>query len=163
LPALLAWCVIARFDVHHHVSTLHTAVCISSIISATIAAAEILMGQDLFAIGIPAAPYGSLIRPNGPFESNDTLSLIGAVSLFFLLFLRSALGSGLGLRRRVLHACGLAAAIGMALMPLFRSVALTLLLVLIIDIFWERGMLRRAWRVALALAFVGTVLLAGLL
>ena len=163
LPVLLAWCVIARFDVRRRLPALHTGVCVSSIICALIAAAEIAMSQDLLSVGGPAASYAGIIRPNGPFESNDTLSLVGAVSLFFLLFLRAGLGSSLPLKRRVLHACGLTAAIGMALMPLFRSVALTLLLVLVIDIFWERGLSRRIWRVVLVLAFVGTIAAAALL
>ena len=163
LPILLAWCVIARFDVRRHLPALHTAVCVSSIISAIIAAAEIALSQDLLSVGAPAASYAGIIRPNGPFESNDTLSLIGAVSLLFLLFLRSGLGPALTLRRRTLHFSGLAAALGMALMPMFRSVLLTLLLLLLIDIFWERGISRRAWRIALILSFVGTVFVAGLL
>jgi len=53
-------------------------VCVSSIISASVAAAEIVMGQDLLPFGTPALAYGGIIRPNGPFESNDTLALIGA-------------------------------------------------------------------------------------
>jgi O-antigen ligase len=57
----------------------------------------------------------------------------------------------------MLHSIGLAAAIGMALMPLFRSVAITLLLVLIIDTFWEQRTAHRAWRVVLMLAFVGLI------
>lgn len=163
LPILLAWCVIAHFDIRRHLPALHTAVCVSSMISAVIAGAEILLSQDLLSVGAPAASYAGIIRPNGPFESNDTLSLIGAVSLLFLLFLRSGLGPTLTLGRKALHFSGLAAALGMALMPMFRSVVLTLVLLLLIDIFWERGIARRAWRIALILSFVGTVFLAGLL
>ena len=159
LPLLLSWCVIARFDVRRRLPAIHTAVCISSIISAPIAAAEIVAGQDLLPIGTPAMGYGGIIRPNGPFESNDTLALIGAVSLFFLLFLRAALGPKLSAGRRMLHFAGLAAALGMALLPLFRSVAITLLLVLIIDMFWEQRAPRRAWCVGLILAFVGLIFL----
>src|SRR6266850_1276209 len=159
LPILLSWCVITRFDVRRRLPAIHTAVCISSIISAPIAAAEIVAGQDLLPIGTPAMGYGGIIRPNGPFESNDTLALIGAVSLFFLLFLRAALGPKLSAGRRMLHFAGLAAALGMALLPLFRSVAITLLLVLIIDTFWEQRAPRRAWRVGLIVAVVGLIFL----
>jgi O-antigen ligase len=157
LPFLLGWCVIARFDVRRWLSTIHAAVCISSIICAVIAAAEIVTGQDLLPIGTPAAAYGGIVRPNGPFEANDTLALIGAVSFFFLLFLRRAIRSELSAGRRILHFIGLGAAMGMALMPLFRSVALTLLLTLIIDTLWERGTSRRMWRVALMLASAGVI------
>ena len=133
LPVLLGWCVIARFDVRGHLPSIHTAVCISSIISAAVAAAEIVTGQDLLPFGAAAMAYGGIVRPNGPFESNDTLALMGAVCFFFLLFLRQTLGPTLSAGRRILHIIGLAASLGMALMPMFRSVAITLLLVLIID------------------------------
>lgn len=159
LPVLLGWCVIAKFDVRGRLSAIHTAVCTSSIISAAIAAAEIVTRQDLLSIGTPATPYGGIVRPNGPFESNDSLALIGAVSFFFLLFLRATLGPALSAGRRVLHATGLAATLGMALMPMFRSVAITLLLVLIIDTIWEQRGSRRAWRVVLMLASAGAIFL----
>src|SRR5712691_10598421 len=42
LPLLLAWCVLARFDVRRRLPTLHTTVCISSIMCAGIAAAEVV-------------------------------------------------------------------------------------------------------------------------
>jgi O-antigen ligase len=158
LPLLLGWCVFARFDVRQRLPTLHTAVCISSIISATVAAAEIATGQDLLPIGIPTMPSG-FVRPNGPFEDNDTLALIGTVSLFFLLFLRTVLGPKLSAGRRILHFTGLAAAVGMSLMPMFRSVAITLLLVLIIDTFWEQKTTRRALRVGLTVASAGLIFL----
>lgn len=157
LPLVLGWCVIARFDVRARLPTIHTAVCISSIISATVAAAEIVTGQDLLPIGSAALAYGGIVRPNGPFESNDSLALIGAISFFFLLFLRRALGSELSARRRILHSIGVAAALGMSLMPMFRSVAITLLLALIIDTLWEQKTSRRVWRVGLVLASAGAI------
>jgi O-antigen ligase len=157
IPFLLAWCVIWRFDVRRRLPALHSAVCISSIISAIVAAAEVVAGQDLLPLGPSATVYAGIVRPNGPFESNDTLALIGGVSLFFLLFLREALGPGLSTGRKVLHSIGLAAAIAMALLPLFRSVAITLFLVLIIDTFWVRGTARRSWRIALILASAAVI------
>jgi O-antigen ligase len=159
LPVLLGWCVIARFDVRGRLPTIHTAVCVSSIISAAIAAAEIVTKQDLLPLGPPAAAYGGIIRPNGPFESTDALAMIGAVSVFFLLFLRRTLGPTMTLGRRVLHFIGLVGAIGMALMPMFRSVAITLLLALIIDTFWEQKASRRIWRLGLMGAFAGLILI----
>jgi O-antigen ligase len=160
LPLLLAWCVIARFDVRRWLPAIHTAACISSIISASVAAAQIITGEDFLRLPDTAVYHYErwIVRPSGPFESNDALALIGGVSLFFLLFLRTTLGPRVSLARKVLHWIGLLAATGMALMPMFRSVALTLLLVLIIDTFWERGTTRRAWRVGLICALVGLVL-----
>lgn len=157
IPFLLAWCVIWRFDVRRRLPALHSAVCVSSIISAVVAAAEIVAGQDLLPLGTSATVYAGIVRPNGPFESNDSLALIGGVSLFFLLFLRVALGPCLSTGRKVLHSIGLAAAISMALLPLFRSVAITLFLVLIIDTFWVRGTARRSWHIALILASAGMI------
>jgi O-antigen ligase len=164
LPLVLGWCVIALFDVRDHLPALHTAVCISSIICAAVAAAEIVTVQDLLPNGASVMFYaGGIPRPNGPFSSNDVLALMGAVSLFFLLFLRVVLGPNLSVGRRVFHSIGVAAALGMALMPMFRSVMLTLLLVLIIDTFWEKGTTRRAWRLVILLAGVVVIFLAPLL
>jgi len=158
LPFLLGWCVIARFDVRNRLSAIHTSVCISSLISAAVAAAEVVTGQDLLPIEGSAMSYaGGIPRPNGPFEANDTLALIGIVSFFFLLFLRKALGSEVSGGRRILHCLGLAAALGMALMPMFRSVVITLLVVLIIDTLWEPRITRRAWRIGLMFASVGLI------
>src|SRR6266851_1864244 len=160
LPLLLGWCVIARFDVRRRLPTLHTAVCISSILCAAIAAGEVVTGQDLLPTESSAIFFaGSIARPNGPFESNDALALVGAVSFFFVLFLRAGLGPRLSAGRRILHSIGLAAAVGMSLMPMFRSVAITLLLVLIIDTFWEQKA-RRAWRIGLMVASAGVIFLA---
>src|SRR5713101_7872919 len=161
LPLLLGWCVIARFDVRRRLPTLHTLLCISSILCAAIAAGEVVTGQDLLPTESSTIFFaGSIARPNGPFETNDALALVGAVSFFFVLFLRAGLGPKLSAGRRIFHSIGLTAAIGMALMPLFRSVAITLLLVLIIDTFWEQKTTPRAWRVGLMVASAGLIFLA---
>jgi len=130
-------------------------------ICAAVAAAEMVVKEDLLPNQGSGMDYagGGIPRPNGPFASNDTLALIGAVSLFFLLFLRAALGPKVSSGRRVLHSIGLTAAIGMALMPMFRSVAITLLLALIVDTIWEKRTTRRACRVGLILAFAGLIFL----
>lgn len=163
LPLLFGWIVIAWFDVRDRLAQMHTAVCVSSIICAAIAAAEIVTGNDLLPVGNSVMFYaGGIPRPNGPFASNDVLALVGGCSFFFLLFLRAALGARVSVTRRILNAIGLAAALGMALMPMFRSVAITLLVVLLIDTLWEKGAAGRGWRVAIMLACVGLVLLAPL-
>src|SRR5438093_229188 len=134
------------------------AVCISSIICAAIAAAEMVTGEDLLPYDGSAMFYaGGIPRPNGPFGSNDALAMVGALSFFFLLFFRAALSTSLGAGRRMLHTIGVAAALGMALMPMFRSIVITLLLALIIDAFCEKRTTRRAWHVVLILAFLGLI------
>src|SRR5260370_37345291 len=45
LPLLLGWCVIARFDVRRRLPTLHTLLCISSILCAAITARGVLTDQ----------------------------------------------------------------------------------------------------------------------
>jgi hypothetical protein len=158
VPLCFAWCVLAWFEVRRRLPTLHTAVCICTIISAAVAAAEMVTGQDLLPVpGSKLEFAGDIPRPNGPFATNDQLALIGAVSLFFLLFMRAALGQKITAGRRLLHSVGLAAAVGMALMPMFRSVLLTLLIILVIDAFWERGPARRVWRIALILTIAGLI------
>jgi hypothetical protein len=160
LPVLLGWYVLVQFDVRRWLSGLHAAICLSSILSAAIAAAEIATGKNLMPFaGTTMAYAGGIARPNGPFGSNDALALAGAVSLFFLLFLGNALGPDMRPGRKLLHYAGLAGAIGMALMPMFRSIGLALLLVLVFDAIRERKTARRAWRVALISAFVGSILL----
>jgi O-antigen ligase len=165
LPPLLGWCVIARFDARRRLPTIHTAVCTSSMICAAVAAAEMVVKEDLLPNQGSGIDYsgGGIPRPNGPFASNDTLALVGAVSLFFLLFLRAALGPKVSSGRRMLHSIGLTAAIGMALMPMFRSVAITLFLVLIVDTIWEIRTIRRARRVGLILASASLIFIAPLL
>jgi O-antigen ligase len=164
LPLLLGWCVIARFDVRGRLSAIHTGVCISSFICAAVGAGEIITGQDLLPFGGSTAFFaGGIVRPNGPFEGNDTLALVGAASVFFLLFLRANLDRKLSVGRRTTHFIGVASALGMALMPMFRSVVITLLLALIIDTFWEHGTIRRAQRVALIIGLVALALIPAVL
>lgn len=159
VPLCFGWLILVWFNVRRHLPVLHTSVCIASVICASVAAAEIATGQDLIPIGGSEMFFaGGIARPNGPFASNDKLAVIGGVCLFLLLFLRVALGSAVSTTRRVIHFVGLTAAIGMSLMPMFRSVMLTLVLVLIIDTFWERRPSQRAWRATLLAAFIGLVL-----
>src|SRR5262249_16635225 len=66
-----------------------------------------------------------LLRPNGPFRSNNSFALIGAILFFFLRFLRGAMPSPIGFARTWLHRVGMGASLIMAMLPLFRSVLLT--------------------------------------
>ena len=164
IPFCFGWAVVTWFDVRRRLAALHTAVCIFSVACASIAAAEMATGQDL--LPVPGAKLdfaADIARPNGPFGSNDQLALIGGVSLFLLLFLRAAMGQNIGAGRRVFHSIGLAAAAGMTLMPMFRSVMITLLVVLIIDTFWEQRVGRRTWRIALIAVFGASIFAARVL
>ncbi len=157
-PFCFVWIVVAWFDVRRWLSRLHTALCMSCIISASIAAAEVVTGQDI--LPDPGAKLdfaGSIPRPNGPFASNDELALIGGISLFLLLFLRVALGRKISAGRRFLHSIGLTAAVGMTLMPMFRSILITLVIVLLIDIFWQENAGARVGRIALIAAIAASI------
>lgn len=158
IPICFAWCVVAWFDVPGRLPALHSAVCVSSVICASVAAAEIATGEDLLPVPGSKLDFAAgIARPNGPFATNDQLALIGAVSLFLLLFLRVGLGQKLSAGRRLIHLVGITAAIGTALMPMFRSVVFTLLLVLVIDTLWERRIGRRVWRIVLIATLFGLV------
>jgi O-antigen ligase len=163
LPLILAFCVVAGFEVRHRLSAIHTAFCVSSTICAAVGGAEIFTGQDLLPVQNSAMFYaGGIPRPNGPFAAMDQFALVGALSFFFLLFLRAALGAELTTGRRILHMIGRTAALGTALMPMFRSVAITLLLTLVIDTFWEQKIKGRAWRIMLIASSVVLILIAPL-
>jgi O-antigen ligase len=60
--------------------------------------------------------------------------------------------------RRLLNSVGLAAVVGMLLMPMFRSVIITLVIILVLDTLWERGAAHRAWRVTLIVCLAGAIL-----
>jgi len=164
VPLLFAWGVVAWFDVRRYLPALHIAVCISAMISASVAAAEVVTGQDYLPAGGSVLYFaGDVARANGPFASDDQLALIGGVTLFFLILLRAALGDQLSTGRKFLHSVGLAAAVGMTVMPLFRSAMTTLVIVLVIDTFWERKASRRVWRIALIVAFAAAIVAASIL
>jgi O-antigen ligase len=117
---------------------------------AAIGAAEMALGTAL--MPLPGAGLyfaGSLLRPNGPFPSNGSFALIGLISLFFLLFLRRAIGMRMSWRQRLLHTAGVTSALAMALMPLFRSVGITLLLILLLDTYFNRNVGNLLARLAL--------------
>jgi O-antigen ligase len=122
-----------------------------------------LPNSDIYVAGdtrgqLPVGGVGNfLIRPNGPFATNNTFAMNGLVSLFFLLFLKKALKGEMPAWQRVLHRTAVAAALTQGLMPFFRSVLISLAVVLIVDAFYQRGR-RRALRVA-AILSLGSVFL----
>jgi len=141
---------------------------VMSIYIGLIGAAEVFLQKDLLAL-----PESSVIlagdmkeessafwmRPNGPFSTTNSYALVGLVSFLFLLFLRHALADRLPRWQKVLHQLGVVSAVVAALLPLFRSVVMALVLTLVIDAFYKHG-LRRVLRLAtiLSLALVALVL-----
>jgi O-antigen ligase len=139
LPAILGWSVIRNFRVRSHLASLHTAVSLMAIYVAAIGIAEMVLGEDLLPLpGSSIVLAGSLARPNGPFYTNDSFALIGLMVFFLLLFLWQALGEDVPPWRKWLHAVGCGAALAMGLMPMFRSVLITLMLILLLKTLWAR-------------------------
>ena len=156
LPALFAWCVIAQFPVRRHLRTLHVLTCILAIYLAVLGVVGLSRGEDLVALpgaGTYRAGVGleKIVRVNGPFQTNHSFGLVGLIALFFLLFLRKAIQTMPGWQRS-LHWLGAPAALTVALLPMFRSIALTLLLALFINS-WSGGKrTAKIWALALAVS-----------
>lgn len=161
LPAILAWYVLRQFPARRYAALVHGLVCISCIYMACIGAIELYTGEDLLPLPgggafFAGAGQSALIRVNGPFASNVSYALIGLISLWFLLFLRKNVAPHFGVK--FLHCSGVVAAVLVTLLPLFRSVILTLFALAIVYVwqFFKRG------RIVLLVTAV-TVLAAALL
>jgi hypothetical protein len=166
LPGLLAWYVIYCFEVRRHLPALHVMTCAMTIYVAGIGAAEIVTQQDLLPLPdavtyvagdsrgpLPEGGIGDfLIRPNGPFSTNNTFAMNGLVSLFFLLFLKQVRKGDMPVWQAVFHRIAVTAALAEALMPFFRSVLVSLAVVLLVDAFYQHGR-RRFLRFAAVLSF----------
>jgi hypothetical protein len=171
LPAILGWYIVRQFRLRGNEKWLHTAVCTISIYCAGIALAEVLLQKDLLAfessgdyyVYDPSDPTQfAFLRPNGPFQGNQTLAIAGLISFFLLAFLWTQIRDSAGPWRRILHCIGVFAALLQANLPVFRSIFITLIVVTMIDVFWTTGM-RRALRLATLAVFPVVVMLIGLL
>jgi hypothetical protein len=163
LPAILGWYVIVYFDLSSRLASIHAICCIVAAYLAGIGIAEVISGQDLLPVpgaGLFFAGDTSLfLRVNGPFSSNNTYSLVGLLALWFIAFLRWAIGKqNMNRWQRVLHILGLTCAFVTAVLPLFRSVFLTIGLIFLIEAWTERrswrGVLRLSVLVAIAAVFL---------
>jgi hypothetical protein len=133
LPAILGWLVIGYFRVEENAATLHLLASLMALYVACIGAAEMVLKEDLLPLpGGTIGFAGNLVRPNGPFGNDDSFALIGLITFFLLLFLWNLLGENISFGRRAVHYTGLIASLAMALMPMFRSVAISLMVILLI-------------------------------
>jgi O-antigen ligase len=164
LPAILGWLVIRNFEVTEKAAMLHLLTSVMCLYVACIGAAEMVLKQDLLPLpGAELTFAGSLPRPNGPFANNDAFAVIGFVAFFMLLFLRNLLRAQLSLGRRIVHYVGLAASLAMTLMPMWRSLGIALVIVLLIATLSTRIPSRRLMGFALLLLCFLAVLLVGIL
>jgi hypothetical protein len=154
-PALLAWYVVRHFEVRRHLSKLHVITCLMVIYLAGIGLAEVVLQRDLLELPssavIVAGDYAAdsddpaaqiLVRPNGPFGTVNSYAMVGAVGLIFLLFLKQALGDRMPAWQRYLHGLGVSSALTVALIPLFKSVLISLVIVFFVDAWYQRGAAR---------------------
>lgn len=164
LPPILGWLVISYFRVEENAATLHLLTSLMSLYVCCIGAAEMVLKQDLLPLpGGTITFAGPLVRPNGPFWSNDSFALIGLTTFFLLLFLRNLLGQSLSFLQRVVHYVGVTASLAMALMPMFRSVVISLLVILLVATLSARRPSRRLAGFALLLLSISAVLVISIL
>jgi hypothetical protein len=167
LPGLLGWYVVRYFDVRRYLPWLHAFTCVASVYVAAIGVAEDLLQRDLLPVtggGVMLAGEESsfLIRANGPFGSDNSLAMFGLASLVFLFFVRNVIGESMPRWQRALHRIGVAGALGAAVLPLFRSVIGSMVLMFVVDaVFFQVGQRRRRRMVAV-LGFGFVLLLARL-
>jgi len=158
-PAVIAWAVIRYFEARRFLGALQVVTCLMAMYVATIGVVEAITFQDLLPL-----PGGGFIvagdstdataqlfpRPNGPFSTNSSFAMIGLVSFLFLVFARKALGTQMHGWRLILHRLGSSAALCEALLPLFRSIMVSLAVVVLIDAFYQVG-----WRRTVRLSLIG--------
>lgn len=163
-PPILAWFVLRYFDVVKNLRLMHVFTCVMATYVAGVGMAEVVLQRDLMALpsssvvlagGDPTEQF--LVRPNGPFTNTSSLALIGLVSFFFIVFLKKALPENLPLWERILHRIGITAALTAAMLPLFRSVLASLIVILLVDAYYQRGT-RRLLRIAAVFSLLSVAL-----
>jgi len=162
-PGLLAWYVLRYFDVRRHFRVLHVIACVMAVYVGAIGIGEVALQRDLLATPdstiFLAGDYSAaqsteiLVRPNGPFSSTNSFALIGLVSLCFIPFLGSVQKEALPRWQRLLQNVAMVAALLTAIMPLFRSVFVSLGIILLVGAYYSRG-LRRQVRIAAISFFI---------
>jgi len=152
-PGVLAWYVIRNFNLRQNLSKLHVLACLMAIYVAGIGLIELRTGQDLLpaSAGVFIVEETGLNRVNGPFATNNSFGLIGLVSLLFVVFLRRAMGHRMPAWQRLLHSVGVFCALAIAVMPLFRSILITLALIVLLEFFKARKPSTRVFAVAAVL------------
>jgi O-antigen ligase len=158
LPPLLGWYVIRHFRVRSHLVALHLLVCVLALSLGGIGLFELATGADIFHLGegVYQAGYGDrlLFRPNGPFSTDHSFGLIGLISFCFLLFLWRVLPQKRPNWHRVIHRMALVGAAITALVPMFRSIAITLLLLVTWNIYSRGKRAALPWLLGLAACVV---------
>jgi hypothetical protein len=149
LPAVLGWFILTRFDVRRYMSQLHLSLSLMSLLVAAVGLAELYVQDDLMAFSAGTfykvdADGQLLLRVNGPFETNSSFAIIGLTLFLLLLYFKRSMPE-MSASRNIVHRIALMCALTIALLPLFRSVMLSLLVMLGIEAFWfSRGWKKKA-------------------
>lgn len=163
LPGLLAYYVIRYFPVRRWLPTLHALACLMVFYCAAIGAVEMWTGQDLLPLAggtVILEETGQLLRVNGPFAGNHEFGLVGLMALCFLVFARRAFQRPVKGWTLLLHRVGISCALTMAVMPMFRSITITLALLLVVEVYWsKKAGARFAAAMVLVLLLTGLVAL----
>jgi O-antigen ligase len=153
LPAVLGWYVVACFAVRSHLRLLHGIICAIAIYALATGLAELYLGRaDLWSAAgttetfAGAESEGFILRVTGPYGSDNSFGLIGLITFYFLWFLRNAMDQPFPRWQRILHVLGMAAAMLTAMMPLFRSIFITIILILLLDLFRQAKGRKKALR-----------------
>lgn len=163
LPGLLGWYILRQFHVYRHAKSLHIALCVASIYSACIGVGEILTQRDLLKFEAAYIPMANMepdassfiwLRANGPYATNNSYAIIGLITFVLLAFLWALIREEAGPVQRTLHVIASSAAILQALLPLFRSIVITLVLIAAVDCFFTVGIRRIIRGAAVASVFL---------
>ena len=129
--------------------------------------AEILLQRDLLPFpggGVDlAGDYSGdraqiLIRPNGPFSTDNSFALVSLVNFFLLVLLKQMIGK-MAPWQRCLHRLGIATSLLAGFLPLFRSVLISIVVILVVDIWYHHGRARVRRIGAMAVIVVGLLLM----
>jgi hypothetical protein len=160
MPALLGLYIIRYFPLLEDLRKLHLCACILGIGLFITGLVELTTDIDLFPwVGsVPMFTDTHIRRADGPFEQQIVLTMVAALTFFFVVYLRRLMRGSISPRRELLHKAGALASFGAALLPLNRGLIFALVPIAIIDSLSKHRLVqRRAWA-----AFFGIILLAAI-
>lgn len=142
LPAALLYAVRGGFDVEAGRTAVILGAVLLGILLPVPGIIEFLTGADVFAYTGASIFRTGIVRPNGPFITDNSYAMVGAVVALFLVWSPRGLGvriRGVASSLRILAIAGAALA---AALPLFRTVLATLVIALAVP--WIVGLRVRA-------------------
>lgn len=156
LPAALLYAVRVGFDVRRGRGALIAGAIVLGIVLPVPGMLEFVSGTDRLAYPGASIFRTGIVRPNGPFITDNSYAMIGAIVALFLLWSPKALGVRLRGAVAVLWMLALGGALLAASIPLFRTVLASLAVAAAVPwiVALRIGTLARAAVVGLLLAIV---------